>query len=95
MAKPKTKKFDAAEYLDDPETVAEFLAACLEDPDPEVFVAALGTVARARGMAAVARKAGLGRESLYKALESGARPRHDTVRRVVEALGLKLTLEPA
>ncbi|MBL8831863.1 MAG: putative addiction module antidote protein [Rhodospirillales bacterium] len=95
MAKAKHSRFDAADYLDDPETIAEYLAACLEDPNPAVFVAALGDVARAKGMANVARKAGLGRESLYKALEAGAQPRHETVRRVVEALGLKLTVEAA
>jgi probable addiction module antidote protein len=95
MAKPKHSRFGAADYLRSPETIAEYLTACLEDPDPAVFVAALGDVARAKGMMAVARKAGLGRESLYKALEAGAQPRHETVRRVVEALGLKLTLEAA
>ncbi|MBI1243366.1 MAG: putative addiction module antidote protein [Alphaproteobacteria bacterium] len=95
MAKTKHSRFDAADYLRNPATIAEYLTACLEDPDPAVFVAALGDVARAKGMMNIARKAGLGRESLYKALEAGSQPRHETVRRVVEALGLKLTLEAA
>jgi len=54
--------FDIADYLDTPEIMAEFLAACLEDENPEVFIAALSTVARAKGMTEVAKKSGLGRE---------------------------------
>jgi len=84
--------FDIADYLDTPEIMAEFLAACLEDENPEVFIAALSTVARAKGMTEVAKKSGLGRESLYKALSPGAHPRHETIRKIVEALDLKLTV---
>ncbi len=76
-------KFDAADYLDDEETIAEYLTAALEDANPDVFLAALGDVAKARGMAAIAKGAGLGRESLYKALTPGAKPRYDTILRVL------------
>ena len=64
--------FDAAAYLDGDEVIAEYLTAAAEDPNPEVFLAALGDVAKARGMAQIAKDAGLGRESLYKALSAGA-----------------------
>ncbi len=84
--------FDIADYLDTPEVMAEFLAACLEDENPQVFIAALSTVARAKGMTEVAKKSGLGRESLYKALSPGAHPRHDTIRKIIAALDLKLTV---
>ena len=84
--------FDIADYLDTPEIMTEFLAACLEDENPEVFIAALSTVARAKGMTEVAKKSGLGRESLYKALSPGAHPRHDTIRKIIVALDLKLTV---
>ncbi|HEY0281169.1 MAG TPA: addiction module antidote protein, partial [Rhizomicrobium sp.] len=66
--------FDAADYLDNDEVIAEYLSAAIEDPKPDVFLAAIGDVAKARGMAQIAKDAGLGRESLYKALSSGAHP---------------------
>ena len=84
--------FDPSEYLDSPDLMAEYLAACLEDPNPDVFLSALADVTKAKGMTEIARAAGLGRESLYKALSPGAHPRHETIRRVVEALGFKLTV---
>ncbi len=76
--------FDASEFLDSEEAIAEYLAAALADPDPDLFVAALGDVAKARGMTEIARQADLGRESLYKALTPGAKPRYETIRKVVE-----------
>ena len=88
----KLAPFDASDYLDDEEVMAEYLAACLEDPNPDVFLSALADVAKAKGMAHVAKAAGLGRESLYKALAPGAHPRHETIRKVVDALGLKMTI---
>ncbi len=72
--------FDAAAYLDGDEVVAEYLSAAAEDDNPDVFLKALGDVAKARGMAQIAEKAGLGREGLYKALSAGADPRFETVR---------------
>lgn len=90
----KLAAFDAADYLDDEETIAEYLTAALEDPDPDVFLAAVRDVARARGMTQLAKDAGLGRESLYKALTPGAKPRYDTVLKLLHALGVKLSATP-
>jgi probable addiction module antidote protein len=87
--------FDAADYLEDDETAAEYLTAALEDPNPDVFLAAVRDVARARGMAQLAKDAGLGRESLYKALAPGAKPHYDTVLKLLHALGVKLSATPA
>jgi probable addiction module antidote protein len=87
--------FDAADYLDDEETIAEYITAALEDPNPDVFLAAVRDVARARGMAQLAKDAGLGRESLYKALAPGAKPRYDTVIKLLHALGVRLSATPA
>lgn len=87
-------RFDAAEYLDSEEVIAEYLNAALEDEDPNVFLTAIGDIAKARGMTELAREAGLGRESLYKALAPGAKPRYDTVLRVVRALGVELHTVP-
>lgn len=85
-------KFDAADYLDSEETIAEYLTAALEDENPDVFLAAISDVAKARGMAAIAKSAGLGRESLYKALAPGAKPRYDTIIKVLHGLGVRITL---
>ncbi|GAB1395144.1 putative addiction module antidote protein [Rhodocyclaceae bacterium] len=82
--------FDVADYLDDEETISAYLTAALADPDPDAFLVAVKTVARARGMSQLARDSGLGRESLYKALSPGAKPRYETVMKVVRALGVKL-----
>jgi len=84
--------FDAADYLDGDEAIAEYLSAAVEDPNPDVFLAALGDAAKARGMAQIAKDAGLGRESLYKALGVGAHPRYETVNAVLRALGVKFTV---
>jgi probable addiction module antidote protein len=91
--KPRRKllPFDATRYLTDDEAVAEYVNAVLETGDTDLLLMALGDVARARGMAKVAEDSGLGRESLYKALAPGAKPRFDTVLKVARALGVKLT----
>jgi len=86
--------FDVVDYLDNEETIAEYLAAAAEDPDPSVLLAALSDVAKARGMATVAKAAGLGRESLYKALAPGSHPRHETVNAVLRALGVRFSVVP-
>jgi probable addiction module antidote protein len=88
------ERFDAAAYLDNEDVIAEYVTAALEDPNPEVFLAAVADVARARGMTQLARETGLGRESLYKALAPGAKPRYDTVLKLLHGLGVKLTAEP-
>lgn len=85
--------FEIADYLDSDEMIAEFLAAAIEDENPEVFIAALGHVAKAKGMSEIARETGLGRESLNKALKEGAKPRYETVAKVLSALGVRLTVE--
>lgn len=84
--------FDPADYLDAPDVIADYLSAAAEDANPDVFIAALGDVARARGMAHVAKDSGLGRESLYKALSTGAHPRYETISTVIQALGLKISI---
>jgi probable addiction module antidote protein len=99
MTKAKSTKklvpFDAARYLDNDEAIAEYISAVLESGDLDHLLLALGDVARARGMAQVARDAGLGRESLYKALTPGANPRFDTVVKVARALGVQLSAHAA
>jgi probable addiction module antidote protein len=86
--------FDSADYLTDEETIAEYLSAALEDPNLDVLLVAVKNVARARGITQLARDTGLGRESLYKALAPGAKPRYDTILKVLRALGVKLHAEP-
>jgi probable addiction module antidote protein len=94
-AKAKLIQFDAARYLIDDAAIAEYMTAVLETDDPNLLLMALGNVARAKGMAQVAKDAGLGRESLYKALAPGAKPRFDTVLKVARALGVRLIAHPA
>jgi len=91
----KLVAFDAARYLDNDQAIAEYMSAMLEADDPDLLLLALGDVARAKGMAQVAKDAGLGRESLYKALSPGAKPRFETVMKVARALGVKFTAQPA
>ncbi|HEY7297656.1 MAG TPA: addiction module antidote protein [Xanthobacteraceae bacterium] len=90
MAKTKTIPWDSAEYLKTDEDIAYYLEAVFEDGDPAVIAAALGDVARAKGMAQIAQATGLGRESLYKALSAQGNPEFATVLKVLRALGLKL-----
>ncbi len=93
-AKAKLLPFDAARYLTDEVAVAEYMTAVLETEDPDLLLLALADVARAKGMAQVAKDAGLGRESLYKALAPGAKPRFDTIVKVARALGVRLSAQP-
>ena len=97
MAKTTTTRYDVAEHLRTPEEMAAYLEATLEEAkgDAALIAKALGDIARAKGMAQVARDAGLSRESLYKALSGERSPDFDTILRVVEALGLELHAEPA
>ncbi|MDR2165667.1 MAG: putative addiction module antidote protein [Zoogloeaceae bacterium] len=88
----KTVPSDIVKFLDNEEAVQEYFAQVMENSDSEEIIAVLGDIARARGMAEISEKTGLGRGSLYKALSRGALPRFDTVLRVVRALGLKLTV---
>ncbi len=90
MSKTRTKSWDAAEHLKNDEDMVAYLEAALEDGDPVLVAAALGDIARAKGMTEIAREAGLGRESLYKALSPGGNPEFATILKVVRALGLRL-----
>ena len=90
----KLVAFDAARYLDDDEAIGEYMTAALEANDPGLLLLALSDVAKAKGMAQVAKDAGLGRESLYKALAPGAKPRFETVMKVARALGVRFTAQP-
>jgi probable addiction module antidote protein len=90
-----TKSWDAADHLDTPEAVAAYLEAVLEDGDPQLVAAALGDIARARGMARIARETGLSRESLYRALSPDGNPELATVLKVLRALGMRLHAAPA
>jgi probable addiction module antidote protein len=91
----KTTRFDAADYLDTEKRQVAYIAAALESGDADFVRDALGIVARARGMGAVARNAGLNRESLYKALGQSGNPEFGTVMRIVRALGLTLSARPS
>ncbi len=86
----KTRPFDITEYLDSDEAIAEYLNQVLEEGDTDELVAAIGHVAKAKGMSQIAQASGLGRESLYKAFSKGAKPRFDTVMKVMSAIGVKL-----
>ncbi|PKO43053.1 MAG: putative addiction module antidote protein [Betaproteobacteria bacterium HGW-Betaproteobacteria-3] len=93
--KAKLLPFDAARYLTDDEAIAEYMTAVFETEDTDLLLLALSDIARAKGMAQVAKDAGLGRESLYKALAPGAKPRLDTILKVARALGLRFSARPA
>lgn len=87
--------FDFSEHLDSDQALAEYLTAILEENDPALLAAALGDIARARGMSEIAKASGITREALYKALRPDAQPRFDTVNRVCAALGIKLVAQVA
>ena len=90
MDESKFQLFDAAEYLDSEEAIAEYISEAMQDPNPDVLLEALATVARARGMAKLAESTGLGRESLYKTLRPGAKPRYETIAKILAGLNVKL-----
>ncbi|MBS7350769.1 MAG: putative addiction module antidote protein [Comamonas sp.] len=90
----KTRPFDMANYLRSEEEIAEYLRQVLEDNDPAELAAALGHVARARGMTQLAKDTGLSRESLYKSLSGERAPSSDTLFKVIRAMGFKLSLNP-
>lgn len=91
----ETHLWDAAEHFETEEDMAAYLDAALEDGDPTLVVAALGDIARAKGMTQIAREAGLGRESLYKALSATGNPEFATILKVVRALGLQFHVQAA
>jgi probable addiction module antidote protein len=87
-------EFDVTRYLDSGQAIAEYLTVVMEDNDPAFLAAALGDIAKARGMTEVAKKAGITREALYKALRPNASPRFDTINKVCAALGVRLEAKP-
>jgi probable addiction module antidote protein len=90
MARTKNRSWDAAGHLETEEDMALCLEAALEEGDPALVAAALGDIARAKGMSEIARETGLGRESLYKALSPEGNPEFATMLKVIRALGLRL-----
>ena len=94
MKLKKLIPFDASKYLTDEAAISEYMSAVMESNDSDLLVLALSDVARARGMTQVAKDSGLGRESLYKALSPGAKPRFDTIMKVFQALGLQMQTTP-
>jgi probable addiction module antidote protein len=95
MAKTKTARaYDPAEFLDSPEVIAEYLTEALETDDAAIIARAIGTVARVKGMGAVAESADVSRENLYRALSGEAKPEFETIRKVLAALGVQLVAKP-
>ena len=95
MSKVKTRPLDMANYLNDEEDVTAYLQAAVEDGDPALLAAALGDIAKARGMTQLAKDTGMSRESLYKSLSGERAPNSDTLFKVMRALGFKLTIQQA
>ena len=87
--------WDVSEYLETEEDIAAYLNAIAEEGDPALLQAALGDVARARGMTSIAKEAGVSRESLYKSLSANGNPSFQTISKVSRALGLHITFNPA
>lgn len=86
--------FDPAEHLKNEEDIAAYLTIVMEDNDPALLAAALGDIAKARGMSEIAKSSGITREALYKALRPNSSPRFDTINRVCAALGVRLEVKP-
>jgi probable addiction module antidote protein len=84
--------FDAVDYLKTDKDMADYLNAVLDDGDPALFVAAIGDIAKAKGMMEISKKSGVTREALYRALKLGSQPRFETVAKVINALGMRLTV---
>ena len=90
----KTRKWDVTEFLDSEERIATFLEIAFEENDPSLITAALGEVARARGMMQMAKDTGISREALYRALTSEGHPEFNTILKVMKAFGLRLSPVP-
>lgn len=95
IAKIEATKFDSADYLDSAEAIAAYLDAYLEDSTAEEWRNALATVARSRGISDLARRSGISRPGIYKALGEHGNPSFETIRSILSAMGLRLTVEPA
>jgi probable addiction module antidote protein len=90
----KLKAFDITRYLDNKKAIAEYLSQVLEDGDNDELIRSLGHIAKAKGMTTVAKDSGLSRESLYKTLTIGSQPRFETISKIINALGLKISVHP-
>ena len=95
MAKTETTVFDSADYLDSAESIAAYLDAYLEDSTPQELRSAIDTVARSRGISDLSRRSGVSRPGIYKALGQDGNPSFETIRAILSAMGLRLTVEPA
>lgn len=95
MAKIETTAFDSADYLNSAEAIAAYLDTWLEDGTPEELRGALATVARSKGISDLARRSGVSRPGIYKALGHDGNPSFETIRSILSAMGLRLTVEPA
>ena len=93
--KTKTMRWDASEFLDSDESIAEYLNAAFEDGDAGFIAASIGHVAKAKGMSQIARETGLSRENLYRALGDGGNPELSTMTKVMRALGMRIRISPA
>ena len=93
MKKVEIREYDTTRYLDSEEMIAEYLAACLEDPNPDLFITALGNVAKARGVTQLAKDTGLSRESLYKTFSPSTKPRFETIVKISKALGVSFSIK--
>jgi len=91
----KLSRFDASKYLETEEDIAAYLDITLQEDDPQLLNVALGNIARARGMTEIAKRAGVSRESLYRALSADGNPSAATVLKVIKALGVQLHAVPA
>jgi len=91
----KLKTWDASEHLDSEEMIFAYMNAAMEDGDPALFTAALGDIARARGMTEIAKRAGVSRESLYRALSRDGNPEFATIVKVMNAMGLRMSVASA
>lgn len=90
----KASKFDAADYLDSPQAIADYLSEAFETGDDEYIAIAIGTVARAKGMSGIAKETGLNRENLYKSLNDGGKPEFGTVMKVLNSFDVQLVAKP-
>ncbi|WP_316181517.1 addiction module antidote protein [Bradyrhizobium sp. SZCCHNRI1009] len=90
----KIKPYDAADYLDSPETIAAYFTEALESGDPSLITTAIGAVARAKGMSEIAERAGLSRENLYRSLGGQAKPEFSTILKVLQAMEISLIAQP-
>ncbi|MGO4321674.1 addiction module antidote protein [Pseudomonas sp. KB_12] len=89
-----TTRYEASRFLDSPEAIAAYLAESMKADDTESLIHALAEVAKAKGVNKVAKDAGVNRESLYKVLKSGAKTRFETIKKLMTAIGVELTVQP-